>query len=174
MPASRFPGTRRLVGVVAALALVVAGCGSGGGHGGSSAGATGASGAAARAPRPTDPAGVVRAWADALRHGHVAAATRYFAVPARVANGGPPLRLTTVDAIYSFNASLPCGAKVLATQPAPAGYLIVTFVLTTRPGGGGCRSASPLTARTAFRVRHGRITDWIRVSDLPQGQGKQA
>lgn len=109
----------------------------------------------------------MRAWADALRAGHVDQATRLFAVPALVANGGPPVKLTTRAEIRFFNESLPCGARVASTERGPRGFTIVTFVLTERPGGGDCRGGVGSTARTAFRIRNGRITDWLRVEDIP-------
>ncbi len=161
--------TRRCLCIIAlAAALGVAGCGAG--HGSPATSAP----AGAKPPGGTPPASgpatlVVRAWADALRRGDVTAATRYFAVPARVANGGPPVRLRSRAEVRFFNETLPCGAKVIASEPATHDFIIVTFVLTERPGGGGCGSGVNKTARTAFRVRNGRITDWLRVQDLPPG-----
>ncbi len=153
------------LGVVAGLA----GCGAGRGSQAASTAVRRTTAPAQRPPAATTPTLVVRAWADALRRGDVQAATRYFAVPSRVANGGPPVRLRTRGAVRFFNETLPCGAKVIASEPATHGFIIVTFVLTERPGGGGCGSGAGQTARTAFRVRHGRITDWLRVQDLPPG-----
>ena len=65
-----------------------------------------------------------------------------------------------------FNRTLPCGAKLIGTEPAAHGFLIATFRLTERPGRGECGSGTGETARTAFRVRGGRITDWLRVGDV--------
>ena len=147
---------RRHLLPVAALAIVAtAGCG-----GGSSR-------------RDASPAGVVRAWSDALRHGEVAQAARYFEVPSLVANGGPPQRLTTGAQILEFNAGLPCGAKLVATERGPRGFTIATFVLTERPGPGTCGAGVGSTARTAFRVRGGKITDWLRVQDIPAAPATQ-
>jgi len=109
---------------------------------------------------------VVRAWADALRHGDVAVAARYFALPSLVANGTPPIRLKTRAEARFFNRTLPCGAKLIATEPAPKGFFIATFRLTERPGEGECGSGTGATARTAFRVRDEHITDWLRVQDI--------
>ena len=119
-----------------------------------------------------DPAAVrvVRTWADTLRRGDVATAARSFAVPSLVANGGPPERLTTSAAILAFNQSLPCGARLVRADRAPRGFVIATFLLTERPGPGACGSGTGATARTAFRVRDGRITDWLRVQDLPRAE----
>jgi hypothetical protein len=140
---------RRVLLLVAVLAIAaVAGCG----------------GSAQHDASPPD---VGRAWSDALRHGDVARAARYFAVPSLVANGAPPQELTTGAEVLDFNAGLPCGAKLVATERGPRGFTIATFVLTERPGPGTCGSGVGNTARTAFRVRRGKITDWLRVQDIP-------
>ncbi len=147
--------TRRAFTVaLAALAVGAAGCGGGGDR--HARGAT------------VDPAelNVVRAWADTLRSGDARGAARYFAVPSVVANGGPPTTLSTIEAVRFFNETLPCGAKVIGAAPARRGFFVVTFELTSRPGGSDCGHGATNTARTAFRVRGGRITDWIRVEDL--------
>ena len=116
----------------------------------------------------TDPGDVriVRAWADALRHGDVRVAARYFAVPSLVANGTPPIELKTRADVRFFNRTLPCGARLIGTEPAPKGFFIATFRLTERPGEGECGSGTGATARTAFRVRDEHITDWLRVQDI--------
>ncbi len=111
---------------------------------------------------------VVREWADTLRRGDVAAAAKFFAVPSLVANAGPPARLTTRAAVLDFNKSLPCGARLLRADRSAHGFVIATFVLTERPGPGNCDAGTDNTARTAFRVRGGKITDWLRVEDLPE------
>jgi hypothetical protein len=110
---------------------------------------------------------VVRAWADTLRHGDVRAAARYFALPSIVANGTRPIRLKTRAATEFFNRTLPCGAKLIDTEPAAKGFFIATFRLTERPGPGRCGSGTGATARTAFRVRDAHITEWLRVQDIP-------
>ncbi len=123
--------------------------------------------------RDPSPAEVVRTWSDALRHGDVARAARSFAVPSLVANGGPPQRLTTGAEVLAFNSGLPCGAKLVATERGPRGFTIATFVLTERPGPGTCGAGVGGTARTAFRVRGGKITDWLRVQDIPAAPATQ-
>ena len=117
---------------------------------------------------PPDPADVrvVRAWADTLRDGRVRAAARYFALPSLVSNGTPPIKLETRAEAEFFNRTLPCGAELIDTEPAPHGFFIATFRLTERPGAGECGSGTGETARTAFRVRADRITDWLRVQDI--------
>ena len=57
--------------------------------------------------------------------------------------------------------------KLVATERGPRGFTIAPFVLTERPGPGTCGAGVGNTTRTAFRVRGGRITDWLRVQDIP-------
>jgi hypothetical protein len=150
------------------LALVLGGCGGGGGTAGGEPDAR-------RPPTTTAPshvdaaeARVVRAWSDALRHGHVAAAAAYFALPAVVSNGSPPLRLPTRAAVRGFNRSLPCGARLVATEPTPHGFLVATFRLTERPGTGQCGSGTGHLARVAIRIRRKHITYWLRIEGVPR------
>jgi hypothetical protein len=166
---SRMP--RRLMGALAALAVGAAACGGGGDDGDRSRAATPTPSASASpepessAPDPAD-VRVVRAWADTLRAGRVRAAARYFALPSLVSNGTPPIKLETRAEAEFFNRTLPCGAELIDTEPAPHGFFIATFRLTERPGPGECGSGTGETARTAFRVRDDRITDWLRVRDI--------
>ncbi len=154
---------------LAVVALAIAGCGGGGGD------------KAASTPAPTTPPehsaatpepevdaadlAVVRAWADTLRRGDVAGASEKFALPSLVSNGTSPIRLRTREQVRFFNRTLPCGAKVMDAEVAPHRFMIVTFTLTERPGKGSCGTGAGQTARTAFRVRDGLITDWLRVPD---------
>ena len=84
---------------------------------------------------------MIRAWADTLRRGDVEGAAEYFAVPATVSNGTPPLKLKSRAEVEFFNRTLPCGAQVIATEDAPHGFVIATFRLTERPGKGRCGTA---------------------------------
>jgi hypothetical protein len=178
----RMPRDGWLAAAVAALALGAVACGGGGGEE-SDRRADATPSASAEPERsaepestpepgarsnPPDPADVriVRAWADTLRAGRVHAAARYFAVPSLVSNGTPPIKLETRAEAEFFNQTLPCGAELIDTEGAPHGFFIATFRLTERPGPGECGSGTGQTARTAFRVRRGRITDWLRVQDV--------
>jgi hypothetical protein len=110
---------------------------------------------------------VIKGWADELRAGDVAAASKRFAIPSVVQNGTAPLHLTSRAAVAFFNQSLPCGAKL--TEAASTGrFTIATFELTERPGPGECGSGVGETAKTAFVVRNGLITQWRRVVDIDQ------
>jgi hypothetical protein len=165
------PCHRRLTGVLAALALGAAACG-GDDDGDRPRAAASPSPSPSATPAPEseapDPADVevVRAWADTLRSGDARAAARYFAIPSLVSNGTPPIKLETRAEAEFFNLTLPCGAKLIDTEPAPHGFFIATFRLTERPGPGECGSGTGETARTAFRVRDEHITDWLRVRDI--------
>jgi hypothetical protein len=164
-----------LAAAVTALALGAAACGGGDGD---KRGAVTTPGAtttpestaepAKPEPAPPDPGDVriVRAWADTLRRGDVHAAARYFAIPSLVSNGTPPIKLETRAEAEFFNQTLPCGAKLIDTEPAAHGFFIATFRLTERPGTGECGTGTGATARTAFRVRKEHITDWLRVQDI--------
>jgi hypothetical protein len=176
----RMPRPLWLAGALTALLLGAAGCGGGDRDGADGAAATPSPTAAPAKPEPEagsepesepadpDPADVevVRAWADTLRHGRVRAAARYFALPSLVSNGTAPIKLETRAEAEFFNRTLPCGARLIDTEPASHGFFIATFRLTERPGPGECGMGTGNTARTAFRVRDEQITDWLRVQDV--------
>lgn len=131
------------------LALV-AGCGGGGDD----------AAPAARKRAGPSPESVVRGWAEDLRSGDVDAATARFAIPSIVANGTPEIRLETREQVEFFNSSLPCGGRVTKTT-RHHGLVIATFELTERPGG-HCDGVGH-SAKTAFEVKGGKITRWLRV-----------
>jgi hypothetical protein len=162
----------RLTGALAALAVGAAACGGGGDDGDRPRASATPTATATASPEPEssppdpDDVRVVRDWADTLRAGRVRAAARYFALPSLVSNGTPPIKLETRAEAEFFNRTLPCGAELIDTEPAPHGFFIATFRLTERPGPGECGSGTGETARTAFRVRDDHITDWLRVRDV--------
>jgi hypothetical protein len=124
---------------------------------------------------PADPkrVAIVRAWADALRAGHVRKAATYFAIPAIAQNGGPELLLRDRAGVRAFNAGLPCGADVVRAVRV-ARYTIVTFVLTERRGRTpGCGDATGRLAATAFAFRRGKISEWRRVT-IPPSEARKA
>ena len=104
---------------------------------------------------------MIRRWADTLRAGDIEGAARLFAVPVTVENGEPPRRLTTAAEVRAFNESLPCGARLVHTRRKRP-YTIATFRLTERRGG-HCGVGVGDPAATAFRLRAGKIVEWLRV-----------
>jgi hypothetical protein len=93
-------------------------------------------------------------------------AAAYFALPAVVSNSGPAIRLTTRAEVQFFNLSLPCGARLVRTI-AGRRYTIATFELVERRGSpAGCDGVGALAA-TAFAFRHGKISEWRRVTVPP-------
>jgi hypothetical protein len=115
-------------------------------------------------------ASVIRAWSGAMRAGDVVRASALWAVPAKVQNGTPVLTLPDRAHVLIFNAALPCGSVVTATGGAARGFTIATFRLTRRRGA-DCGSGTGNTARTAIRVRDGKIAEWYRLPDDPDAPG---
>jgi hypothetical protein len=151
--------TARAIGILGVLGVIaLSGCGSSGKEDSTTVGGG------------ADPATVkvIKGWADELRAGDVSAASERFALPSVVQNGTLPLRLTTRGQVEAFNRSLPCGAR-LTDAVAADRFTIATFKLTERPGPGECGSGVGETAKTAFVVRKGLITQWRRVVDADQG-----
>jgi hypothetical protein len=145
--------TRALSCLAIVGVLVLAGCGSSGGE---------------TVPGGADPDAVevIKRWSDELRAGDVHAASERFAIPSLVQNGTPPIPLTDRRDVEAFNRSLPCGAR-LTEAIQSGGYTIATFVLTERPGPGECGNGVGETAKTAFVIHRGLITEWRRVVDIP-------
>jgi hypothetical protein len=107
---------------------------------------------------------VIRGWADALRAGHVAEASQFFAVPVEVFDGEHPLRaLPDRSAVMEFNRGLPCGARLVATERGVDSLVVATFRLTERPGRGTCEDGVGTSAATAFLIQDRRIARWLRV-----------
>ena len=139
---------------------------------GAGAGCGGDSKSAPAPPPPPAPARfsdakLIQDWADALRAGHPQSAARRFAVPAIAQNGTPPILLGSRSDVVAFNASLPCGARLLGTRRSGR-YVIGTFLLTERPGG-ECDGGTGARAATAFRIAGHRIVEWRRVP-VPSGR----
>lgn len=124
--------------------------------------------AVAATPAPTrDPpskadVAVIKAWADALRHGDIKQAARYFALPAYVSNGTPVFRLRKRREVELWNETLPCGGKFKEAVDTGA-YVVATLVLTERPGPGTCGTGVGNEAYTAFLIRRHKIVQWRRV-----------
>jgi hypothetical protein len=152
----------RRAGLLVVAALIAGGCG---GDDGDSE--------AARGPTPGSREAVIKAWTDTLRRGDVDGAASYFAVPVIVSNGTPAIRLDTRSEVRAFNATLPCGAKLLRTFSAGR-FVTAEFRLTERPGKGRCGSGTGQKARTTFVIRSGKIVQWRRVSAEPRPAGPVA
>jgi hypothetical protein len=105
----------------------------------------------------------IRGWAQALRGGNVARAASFWALPAKIQNGTPVLRLNSRNDLLVFNDSLPCGA-VLTGAGGANGFTIATFRLTERRFG-QCGSGAGQSAQTAVLVRGGKIVGWYRLPD---------
>jgi hypothetical protein len=148
--------TARALALLAVVgSLAPAGCG------GSSNGSSIPGGADADAVR------VIKDWADELRAGHVEDASDRFNLPTVVQNGTPPLTLTDRQEVVEFNQSLPCGARLTRAE-SHGRFTIATFLLTERPGPGECGAGVGDTAKTAFVIHDGRISEWRRVVDVDQ------
>ncbi len=129
---------------------------------------------------PARPAAVavIRAWADALRHGDVRVAAGYFAFPSVMINGtdanGGAVVITIGSLAQSVaaNETLPCGAAFVSADQRGR-YVNALFRLTGRPGpgGSGCGGGVGETARTNFVIVRGRIVEWIRAPDDPGDNG---
>jgi hypothetical protein len=102
---------------------------------------------------------VLRGWGDALRHDRIGRAASYFTVPAIVAQQNA-LTLRSAADIKRFNASFPCGARLIHVQE-DGRFLIGTFELTRR-GERKC-SADGEILRVAFALRKRKIAEWREV-----------
>jgi hypothetical protein len=177
--------------VIGAVSVVIAGCGSAGAHPHRTRTTTSAlhlrttpGTLTVPAPPPSgipaNPASVavIRSWANALRHGDVVAAARYFAVPSVMINGVIAGGNVAVFKIHSAaqaryaNETLPCGARLISTDMRGQ-YVNALFELTGRPGPGGsnCAGGAGQTARTNFVIARGRILAWIRAPSDPGDNG---
>lgn len=160
--------------VLATVALLAAGCGSSSHPPARATPTATAAGIPRATPVRRGEERVIRRWASELRHGHVARAARVFALPVLVSNATEPVELRTRRQAEAFNRSLPCGAVVVRFDGTTGGFVVATFKLVERPGAGSCGSGTGHLARTAFLVRHGHITRWIRVADPPQPEGSES
>jgi hypothetical protein len=128
---------------------------------------------ATAAPKPVTSSEkrVIKGWADSLRHGQVNAAARYFKVPSAVSNNTPGLvELTSIDDVREFNATLPCGAKLLRTRRSAAdGFVVGVFRLTERKHAPApCGQGVGAEAAVAFEIADEHIKTWVRVVDPSQ------
>ena len=118
---------------------------------------------------PGDPAAikVIRLWSEAVRHSDVKAASALWAVPSQVQNGTPVITLGSTKDVETFNGSLSCGSQLVSALGAEgSAFTVAVFKLTKRPGA-DCGSGVGAHARTAIRVRAGKIVEWYRLPDDP-------
>ena len=147
----------RPVTAVLLLAVGLAGCG---GSGGSSSSAP----ARADVPGGANPADVqvIEGWVNALRRGDIDGAAGYFAIPS-VAENGVLIHIRTEAQAKLFNASLPCGARVIRAVTTGK-FTTATFKLSERAGpGAGCGLGVGGRAQTSFVIGDGKIVEWRRV-----------
>jgi hypothetical protein len=114
---------------------------------------------------------VIADWAAAVRSGDVDRASRFFTLPALVyllGAGDEPLSVNSPQVAAAFNASFPCGAKLLTTK-ADGRYVVGTFVLVDRAQL-NCRRQGDL-ARIGFvfgdKERPERFTEWWQFAVKP-------
>ena len=105
---------------------------------------------------------VIEEWANTLRHGDVAEAARFFAIPSVAENGPTLIRIESITDARVFNASLPCGARLIGAEDEGE-FTVATFRLTERPGPGVCGLGTGGTAQTAFVIEGAKIAEWRRV-----------
>jgi hypothetical protein len=109
------------------------------------------------------PGAVVDSWSQAINGGDDEAAAKLFARDAVVIQDGQRLTLATEADALAFNASLPCGAKVVGKKTS-GDEVTTTFTLTRRPG--HMCDGTGEAAVTVFQVADGKITLW---HELPSG-----
>ena len=122
-------------------------------------------------PAPKGAERVIRDWTDAVRESDFEKAASFFAVPSRVQNGGPPRILDNPALVIAWNATLPCGAKLVRLTGGPDGFAVAQFELTDRKGS-SCGSGTGAPAASAIKVKDGRITEWYRLPDGPPPPGE--
>lgn len=109
---------------------------------------------------PADVA-VIEDWSRTLSEGDVEEAAGFFALPS-VAENGLIIEIDDLDDARLFNASLPCGARLVRAR-SEGDFTIATFRLSERPGPGVCGSGSGGEATTVFVIEGNEIVEWRRV-----------
>jgi limonene-1,2-epoxide hydrolase len=104
-----------------------------------------------------DPTSIVERWSKAINASDDKAAANLFADNATVIQGGQSVTLTGHDEALAFNASLPCGGKIVE-QALEGDEVTATFTLIGRPGH-TCDGPGQ-TAVAVFRITDGKIVVW--------------
>lgn len=132
------------VALVILIALALAGCG---GH------------------TSATPTQVARSWSAALDRNDNEAAGLLFADGAEIVQDGALTLRTHADAVR-WNASLPCGGRIITLELRSKTQVLVVFVLTERPHH-AC-DAPGGKAAAVFQVRNGKIVLWHQTDVPPQ------
>jgi limonene-1,2-epoxide hydrolase len=110
----------------------------------------------------------VRSWSAALDRNDNEAAARLFADGARVVQDSELVLANYSDAVR-WNASLPCGGKILTLAEQGESQILAVFRLEERPGH---RCDGPGTMAAAiFRVSGGKIVLWHQTDAPPPEEG---
>ena len=96
-------------------------------------------------------------WSQAINASDDEAAAKLFASDALVIQEGRQTRLTGPAEALAFNASLPCGGKIVK-QSVAGNEVTATFTLTRRPG--HMCDGTGESAVAVFRISDGKITLW--------------
>jgi len=111
---------------------------------------------------------VARSWSAALDRNDNEAAGWLFADGAKIVQNGELVLATHADAVR-WNASLPCGGKIVSVSARGKTDVLVVFRLAERPehrcDGPGAEAAA------LFRVRDGKIVLWHQTEVPPPGGG---
>ena len=107
--------------------------------------------------KPQDPEAIVESWSQAINAGDDEAAAGLFADDAVVVQEGQRTQLTGHDEALAFNASLPCGGKIVE-QSLDGDEVTATFTLTRRPG--HMCDGTGEAAVAVFRITDGKIALW--------------
>jgi limonene-1,2-epoxide hydrolase len=132
------------VALVLLVALALTGCG---GH------------------KTATPTQVARAWSAALDRNDNEAAGLLFADGAQIVQDGTQTLQTHADAVR-WNASLPCGGRIVTLELRSKTQVLVVFVLSERPH--HTCDAPGGTAAAVFQVRNGKIVLWHQTDVPPQ------
>ena len=103
------------------------------------------------------PEAIVESWSHAVNAGDNEAAAALFADGAVVIQDGRRSTLAGADEAVAFNASLPCGGRIVE-QLRAGDEVTATFTLTPRPEQTCDGSGEPAVA--LFRITDGKITLW--------------
>ena len=107
---------------------------------------------------------VIRGWLLSLERMDYEQAAYYFA-PNALIDQGRPYRLRTKSDAFTFNASLPCRADLIAMRGGGHDHhVLATFRLRKGPGG----PCSGLV-RVRYTIRDGKFTEWRQLEE-PEGR----